>query len=153
LSALLAIAAYLFWLMPRPRTIGRGQWRITLPSHQLTLVQIGIGILDLTLATLAMYVLLPAEPNIDFVTLQVTFVFAVLLGFVSHAPGSLGVIEAAMLVGLPQFPKEELLASLLIFRFLYFVLPLFLAAPMLGLREAWMVAKGSRASESKAAPL
>ena len=52
------------------------------------------------------------------------FVAAVLLGFLSHAPGSLGVIEATMLVGLPQFPKEELLASLLVFRVLYFIIPL-----------------------------
>lgn len=82
-----------------------------------------------------MYTLLPAHPAIDFITLLVVFVTAILLGFLSHAPGSLGVIEVAMLVGLPQFPKEELLASLLIFRFLYFVLPLSLAALLLGLRE------------------
>jgi uncharacterized membrane protein YbhN (UPF0104 family) len=35
-----------------------------------------------------------------------------------------GVFEAAMLIALPQFAKEDLLASLLIFRCLYFVLPL-----------------------------
>ncbi|MGZ3322632.1 MAG: hypothetical protein ACXU9C_16875, partial [Xanthobacteraceae bacterium] len=52
-------------------------------------------------------------------------VTATLLGFLSHAPGSLGVFEAAMFVGLPLFQKEGLLASLLIFRLLYFVLPLF----------------------------
>src|SRR6266567_557565 len=71
---------------------------------------------------------------------KIAFVTAILLGFLSHAPGSLGVIEVAMLVGLPQFPKEELLATLLIFRFLYFVLPLSLAALLLGLRELWLLA-------------
>jgi uncharacterized membrane protein YbhN (UPF0104 family) len=43
-----------------------------------------------------------------------------------------------MFVGLPQFHREELLVSLLIFRVLYFVLPLVLAALLLGLREIWM---------------
>ena len=43
-------------------------------------------------------------------------------------------------IGLPQFQKEELLASLLIFRCLYFVFPLFLVAILLGVREAWMTA-------------
>jgi hypothetical protein len=90
-----------------------------------------------------MYTLLPAHPAIDFITLLVVFVTAILLGFLSHAPGSLGVIEVAMLVGLPQFPKEELLASLLIFRFVYFVLPLALAALLLGLRELLLPARSA----------
>jgi uncharacterized membrane protein YbhN (UPF0104 family) len=92
-------------------------------------------VIDLTLAAVAMYLLLPDGAAVDFVTLMVIFVTATLLGFLSHAPGSLGVIEAAMLIGLPQVPKEELLASLLIFRALYFVLPLLLALLLLLLRE------------------
>src|SRR6266540_973908 len=139
-SGLIVIFGYLLWLMPRPRVIGRSSWQIVLPSPRLTLVQIGIGVLDLGAGAIAMYTLLPAHPAIDFITLLVVFVTAILLGFLSHAPGSLGVIEVAMLVGLPQFPKEELLASLLIFRFLYFVLPLSLAALLLGLRELWLLA-------------
>jgi uncharacterized membrane protein YbhN (UPF0104 family) len=47
-----------------------------------------------------------------------------------------------MLFGLPQFQKEELLAALVTFRALYFVLPLFLAALSLGLREIRVLAKG-----------
>src|SRR5262249_797302 len=79
------------------------------------------------------------------IILLVVFVTAILFGFASHAPGSLGVIEVAMLVGLPQFAKEELLASLLIFRFLYFILPLSLAAILLGLRESSLIATSSSA--------
>lgn len=60
-SALVAIACYLLWLAPRRRVIGRSGWRIVLPSLRFTLVQIGIGALDLTLITLAMYAVLP--PN------------------------------------------------------------------------------------------
>jgi uncharacterized membrane protein YbhN (UPF0104 family) len=135
LSGLAVIAAYLLWLWPRPRALGRAGWRIVLPSLRLTLVQIAIGVIDLTLAAVAMYLLLPDGAAVDFVTLMVIFVTATLLGFLSHAPGSLGVIEAAMLIGLPQVPKEELLASLLIFRALYFVLPLLLALLLLLLRE------------------
>jgi uncharacterized membrane protein YbhN (UPF0104 family) len=123
LAALAVIIAYLAWLLPRPRAVGRGRWRIVLPSSRLTLLQIAIGVADLSLATLAMQALLPLQPTIDFTALLVIFVAAVLLGFLSHAPGSLGVIEATMLVGLPQFPKEELLASLLVFRVLYFCHP------------------------------
>ena len=144
LSGLMFIVGYLIWLMPRPRVVGRSDWRIVLPGLRLTVVQIGIGVLDLTLGALAMYMLLPDRPAIDFITLLVIFVTATLLGFLSHAPGSLGVFEAAMLVGLPLFQKEGLLASLLIFRLLYFVFPLFLAALLLSLRELRLAAGSLR---------
>jgi glycosyltransferase 2 family protein len=144
LAGLAVIVGYLIWLLPRPRVIGRNEWQIVLPNARLTLVQIGIGILDLCSAALAVYTLLPAKPSIEFVELLVTFVIATLLGFLSHAPGSLGVFDAAMLIGLPQFEKEELLATLLIFRVLYFILPLFLAVLVLGIRELWLSAGKAR---------
>jgi glycosyltransferase 2 family protein len=40
---LVIIVAYLLWLIPRPRIIGRSSWQIVLPSPRSTLVQIGIG--------------------------------------------------------------------------------------------------------------
>ena len=144
LSGLMFIVGYPIWLMPRPRVVGRSDWRIVLPGLRLTVVQIGIGVLDLIVGALAMYMLLPDHPAIDFITLLVIFVTATLLGFLSHAPGSLGVFEAAMLVGLPLFQKEGLLASLLIFRLLYFVFPLFLAALLLSLRELRLAAGSLR---------
>ena len=55
LSGLFAIACYLLWLAPRPRAVGRAGWRIVLPNLRFTLLQIGIGALDLALISLAMY--------------------------------------------------------------------------------------------------
>jgi hypothetical protein len=131
---LAAIACYLLWLAPRRRAVGRSGWRIVLPSLRFTLVQIGIGALDLSLVTMAMYILLPPTPAVGFVTVLVIFLTAALLGTVSHAPGGLG-------VGLAQFQREELLAALLTFRALYFVLPFFLATLSLGLRELRLLAR------------
>jgi uncharacterized membrane protein YbhN (UPF0104 family) len=62
LSGLMFIVGYLIWLVPRPRVLGRSDWRIVLPDLRLTVVQIGIGVLDLSLGALAMYMLLPGEP-------------------------------------------------------------------------------------------
>ncbi|MGA7489157.1 MAG: YbhN family protein [Xanthobacteraceae bacterium] len=137
LMGLATIVGYLLWLLPAPRVLGAGEWRLTLPNAALTFVQIGIGVLDLTIGTLAMYVLLPGSPSIELLALLVAYVLATLLGFLSHAPGSLGVFDAAMLVGLSQFDKNELIASLLIFRVLYFILPFLAALCVLGLRELW----------------
>jgi uncharacterized membrane protein YbhN (UPF0104 family) len=135
LVILTVLASYIVWVWQRPRVIGRHGWKVTLPGGPLTLLQIGIGIVDLACCALAMYMLLPVEPNIGFVTLAVIFVAATLLGFASHAPGGIGVFDAAMLVALWQFDKQKLLAGLLLFRLLYYVVPFVLSLLILGGRE------------------
>jgi uncharacterized membrane protein YbhN (UPF0104 family) len=135
LVILLVLGCYVAWVWRCPRSIGRRGWQVTLPGGPLTLLQIGIGILDLACCALAMFMLLPVEPNIGFVTLAVIFVAATLLGFASHAPGGIGVFDATMLVALWQFDKPELLAGLLLFRLLYYVAPFVLSLLILGGRE------------------
>ena len=132
------------WVWSAPRAIGRGGWQVTLPGGPLTLLQIGIGIVDLGFCALAMYMLMPDEPHIGFVTLAVIFVSATLLGFASHSPGGLGVFDAAMLVALWQFDKEELLAGLLLFRLLYYIVPFALSLLILGVRELVLALSASR---------
>ncbi len=147
---LVVLALYVIWVWRRPRTVGRHGWSVTLPDGPLTLLQIGIGIVDLSFCALAMYMLVPGEPNIGFITLAVIFVSATLLGFASHAPGGLGVFDAAMLVALWQFDKEDLLAGLLLFRLLYYIVPFALSLLILGGREVLL---GLRASRARAAAL
>src|SRR5437660_911875 len=129
------LAAYVAWVWVKPRVIGREGWQVTLPGGPLTLLQIAIGIVDLACCAAAMYMLVPDEPNLGFVTVAVIFVAATLLGFASHAPGGLGVFDAAMLVALWQFDKEDLLAGLLLFRLLYYIVPFVLSLLILGTRE------------------
>src|SRR5712672_2191323 len=140
---LVVLMIYVAWVWRRPRAIGRSGWQVALPDGRLTLLQIGIGIVDLGFCALAMYVLMPAEPNIGFVTLAVIFVSATLLGFASHAPGGIGVFDAAMLVALWQFDKEDLLAGLLLFRLLYYVVPFALSLLILGGREVVLALRGT----------
>jgi glycosyltransferase 2 family protein len=85
-----------------------------------------------------MYMLVPANPHVGFVTVAVIFVAATLLGFASHAPGGLGVFDAAMLVALWQFDKGDLLAGLLLFRLLYYIIPFVIALGLLAAREAML---------------
>src|SRR5947199_5349335 len=140
LTGLDAIGAYLVWLSlgETRRELGQNGWKVVLPSARLTLLQILIGVVDLGFCALAMYLLMPGQPPIDFLSLSVVFILATLLGFASHAPGSLGVFDAAMLVALPEFGREQLLATLLVFRILYFVIPFGLAISIMGARELWM---------------
>lgn len=140
IAGVAGIFAYLgwLWLGRNRRELGQHGWRVVLPSARLTLLQILVGVLDLTFCATAMYLLIPAEPPIAFLSLAVVFILATLLGFASHAPGSIGVFDAAMLLALPEFGREELLATLLVFRVLYFVIPFGIAISMMGARELWM---------------
>jgi hypothetical protein len=143
-ASLLVLASYLSWVWSAPREIGRGNWKVYLPSGPSTLLQICIGILDLSCCALAMYMLLPSGPNIGFVTLAVVFVAATMLGFASHAPGGIGVFDAAMLVALWQYDKDDLLAGLLLFRLLYYLVPFVFALMILGTREIMLNMRGAR---------
>ncbi len=141
IAMLLALGFYIAWVWAAPRKLGKGEWTVKLPNGPNTLLQILIGILDLSFCALAMYMLLPNEPQIGFIALGVVFVSATILGFASHVPGGAGVFDAVMLVALPQFDKEYLLASLLIFRVLYYLAPFVIALFILGIREIWLGAR------------
>jgi uncharacterized membrane protein YbhN (UPF0104 family) len=144
IATLLILTCYVAWVWSANRFVGRDGWQVTLPGGPLTLLQIGIGILDLGFCALAMYMLVPAEPHMGFVTLAVIFVSATLLGFASHSPGGIGVFDAAMLVALWQYDKEDLLAGLLLFRLLYYIIPFALSLLILGLREIVLATMASR---------
>jgi uncharacterized membrane protein YbhN (UPF0104 family) len=152
LLLLALLAAYVAWVWVKPRVIGRDGWQVTLPGGPLTLLQIAIGIVDLGCCAAAMYMLVPDEPNLGFVTVAVIFVAATLLGFASHAPGGLGVFDAAMMVALWQFDKEDLLAGLLLFRLLYYIIPFVISLLILGTRELLIGRTVRRVAQAPPAP-
>jgi uncharacterized membrane protein YbhN (UPF0104 family) len=110
----------------------------------MVLLQIGIGIVDLGTAALAMYVLIPGGMDIGFFRLTAVFIAATLLGFASHSPAGLGVFDAAILIGLAGENREALLAVLLTFRFLYHLLPFVLALALLCGVEGWRSFRAER---------
>jgi glycosyltransferase 2 family protein len=135
IAILLVLISYITWVWTAPRMIGRLNWEVRLPGGPLTLLQVVIGIVDLSCCALAMYMLVPNERYYDFVAIAVIFVSATLLGFLSHSPGGLGVFDAAMLVALEKYDAEELLAGLLLFRLLYYLSPFAISLVILGVRE------------------
>jgi uncharacterized membrane protein YbhN (UPF0104 family) len=136
MTLLCGVGAFLAWSWFHPRSVGRNQWLVKLPSGPLVLLQILIGLLDLTAAALAMYVLVPADLNVGVFRLIAVFIAATLLGFASHAPAGLGVFDATILIGLGSEDREQLLAALLMFRFLYHLVPLMIALTLFGGVEA-----------------
>jgi glycosyltransferase 2 family protein len=131
-----ALIVYLVW-------IGRMRWRdaavvgdFKLPGPWLTLGQMGLGVIDVCSAAATLYVLLPQDHRFGFPAFATLYSFASMLGIASHAPGGLGVFEATILQGVGGGSQDALLASLLLFRLIYYVLPFIAAMAMLGGVEA-----------------
>lgn len=111
---------------------------IELPRWRLALMQPVIGTADWVLAGLTLYLLLPqaasgggsAPPFLAFLTM---YILAQLAGQISHVPGGLGVMDTLMIVMLkPWYSEDAALATLLMFRGVFLLLPLAVAALMMG---------------------
>jgi glycosyltransferase 2 family protein len=135
-ALLLGVGSFLIWCW-FPRNIGTRRWPVRLPSGPLVLVQIAIGVFELGAAAVAMYVLIPAGPNIGIFPIMAVFIAATLLGFASHTPAGIGVFDATFLIGLGRDDKEPLVAALLMFRLMYHFLPFILSLSLFGVVEGW----------------
>jgi phosphatidylglycerol lysyltransferase len=75
--------------------------------------------------------------TVPFTHLLAVFVLALVAGFISHVPGGLGVFDTIVLVGLgDHLPGNAILAALLIFRIVYFLIPVLVAGALFGTVEA-----------------
>jgi uncharacterized membrane protein YbhN (UPF0104 family) len=148
IALLLGVVGFLSWCW-FPRNIGTKRWPVRLPSGPLVLLQIAIGIFDLGAAALAMYVLIPAGPNIGIFPIMAVFIAATLLGFASHTPAGIGVFDATFLIGLGKDDKEPLVAALLMFRLMYHFLPFIFALGVFGVVEAWRNLRRKETDQAK----
>lgn len=109
--------------------------RFTLPSLRLALLQLTMSVTNWLLISGLIYLLLPEGAA----WLQVVSVLlvAAIAGVISHVPAGLGVLEAVFLALMGSaVPEPELLASLLLYRAFYYLLPLGLATLLYAVTEA-----------------
>lgn len=131
--ALLAVLAYLLW--PKPALTWRGH-QLLLPRIRDRLLQLLIALADWMAAAAVLYALLPAG-SVPYPVLLSAFVLSSLLGVLAHVPGGIGVFEASMSLLLAQYlPADKLLASLLLYRCAYYLLPFLCALLLFAGQEA-----------------
>ena len=131
-----AILAYLVWVSRGHRRTRIQGLALELPGFWLTLGQMLLGVFDLCAAAGVLYVLLPEGHGADFIGFAATYVFGCLLGIASNAPGGIGAFEMTMLKSLVVPSQGGLLASLLLFRAIYYLVPFVLALALLGAHES-----------------
>ncbi|GBE11840.1 phosphatidylglycerol lysyltransferase [bacterium BMS3Bbin14] len=130
---LLVVASYLLLCVVRRKPLILFGRTIGLPRPAYLAPQIVIAVLDWTLAGSVLYVLLPTSPSLTFGNFLGIFLLAQLAGLISQVPGGVGIFETtALLLLQPYFPAPAVLGSLVLYRGMYYLLPLLLAATLLG---------------------
>jgi len=135
---LVAVAPlYLVATLLRRGPLRLWSYEMPLPPFRIGLGQVAVSAVEWALAGGVLYVLLPPSA-ISFVQFLGFFLVAILLGMASHVPGGVGVFEGLMVLLLkPYLPSEELLPPLVVFRAVYYALPLILALVGLTADEVW----------------
>ncbi len=121
---LLTSVAYLVAVLVRREPIRLFRLELPLPPPRIAFAQLGVSAMDWTLAAAVLYVLLP-KSDLSFLGLLSAFLAAQLLGLASHVPGGVGVFEGLMVLLLKPFlSSAQLLPALVVYRAIYYLLPL-----------------------------
>jgi phosphatidylglycerol lysyltransferase len=127
------LAAAAFWRAP----LRFWKLRVFLPTPRLASAQLMLSVADWTLAGAVLYVLLPQSP-LSFPGFMGAFLVAILLGMASHVPGGLGVFEGLIVLLLKPFlDSTEVIPALVVFRAVYYLMPLTVALVILAADEAY----------------
>jgi len=131
---LAAAFAYFAWSALSQRGLQIMGWTVPRLPLPLAIAQLVLTTLDWVLAAGILYLLLPG--SLSYLDVFTVYLLAQFAGVFSSVPGGLGVFETVLLLTLsPPIPADALLAALLLYRLLYFVLPLLLAIAVLVVYE------------------
>ena len=132
------------------------KWKIALPSRHLAIRQLLLGVLDWTVSGTVLYCLLPRPNHVPFTFFIGAFILTQVAGFLSHVPGGIGILESSILAVLkPYYHAPQLIGVLLVYRLIYYFIPLFIASIMMGgyeverFRRSWKARKTRALGHSK----
>ncbi len=128
---------YLVTTLVRRAPLCIWSYEMPVPPFRIGVWQVAVSAVEWALAGAVLYVLLPPS-SLSFLPFLGCFLVAILLGLVSHVPGGVGVFEGLMVLLLkPYLSSGQLLPPLVVFRAVYYALPLALALVGLTADEMW----------------
>lgn len=124
IAILLLIAAYFAWGAGGQKTISIRGMKAQIPGLGTSLQQLAAGVLDIAASAFTLYILLPVDAAGSLSGFFVLYISAVILGAISHSPGGIGVFEATIMAGLGVVGRSDVLGALVLYRVIYYFLPL-----------------------------
>ncbi len=122
------------------RFSSRREWairgvEINLPSLRMAMLQLALGALNWSLMAAVIFTLLPSK--LDYPLVLGVLLISAIAGVITHIPAGLGVLEAVFVALLQhQASRGSLIAGLLAYRAIYFLLPLLITVAMYLVVEA-----------------
>lgn len=109
------------------KKINLGKFSFALPDRPILIRQFLIGLIEMSAAVYASYILLPGNIAPEFSLFTLFYIAATLFGIASHTPGGIGVFEAGIMTALGVGGRADILAALLLYRVIYNLLPFCIA--------------------------
>lgn len=102
-----------------------------LPGFKMAVVQVLLATVDVAVTATIFYALLPPTDGLSWLRFLGVYVASYTAGLAANLPGGIGVFDTAMLLGLsPWLEPPTILGAIVVFRLLYYIIPLFLAGSM-----------------------
>jgi uncharacterized membrane protein YbhN (UPF0104 family) len=131
-ACLLAVAAYLVLSAVRRAPLRIFRWSFETPPLRLAIAQVIVGSCNFAFVAACLHAVLTAVTEVAYLGVASIYVIANTTSLISHVPGGLGVIESVVMYLLPQ---ADLIGPLVVFRFVYFLVPLGLGGATLAITE------------------
>jgi glycosyltransferase 2 family protein len=109
------------------------QWTLEMPPPWIAASQLAIGTVNFICVAAALHALVASVSDASFLRVATAYVSGNVLTLMIHVPGGLGVIEAATLYLIPS--RQNLIGPLLVFRVVYYIVPLMAGLTILGITE------------------
>ena len=122
----------------------------SLPTLPLALAQTFVACADLIVAAYCLYVLLPSDCGISFASFLPNYLLAQVAVVLTHVPGGVGVLEVILMHIIHGVQPALLFGAILVFRVLYYLIPLGLSAVMLFFYEFRLRARTPEQIEAEA---
>jgi phosphatidylglycerol lysyltransferase len=132
-GALLAAipVAYVAVCRLRRRPIRIGRVHVAIPSTAMAIGQLTVSTIDWLLAASIVYVLLP-DGHPPYIVVAGAFTAAQLVGLASHVPGGVAVFDGLLMLFLQSsMDPADILPALVLYRVLYYLVPLTVALLLL----------------------
>ena len=123
LVCLAFVALYVIGSLLHFRPLVIRNFHLAYPRPNVMLRQLVAAPLELIGAAGIIYFALPEASNPGFMIVLGAFLASFSAALLSHAPGGLGVLELIFVAMMPDVPKADVIAALLVFRLFYLLIP------------------------------
>jgi len=119
-----------------------------LPPFNIAIIQTLVAGIDLVVAAACLYVLFPLDSALSFFEFLPNYLLAQIAVVLTHVPGGVGVLEVILVNLISHIPASTVFATILVFRVIYYLLPLMFASILLGVNEFMLRRKPTASTDA-----